>query len=289
MILVAIVIGGIIWLVNSKGNSTPEETAQTFLENVEEKNFNNVSDVYKPGQAEKDLAKKNNNAVLDVFGDIIVFANDKPWKNAKVEIKGKNATITASGPMGDITVNLQMEKGDDGWTVVHFTYHLSANLMNRIKTNKPLQQKISTIAPAATVTLTPANHPGVADYSKLLTVADVQSITGLSNLTLKSIDSKKSGEANDLTFSTADGKTILGIQVLNGSDYDMYYKQYCAQDYKAMEYAFWGPKTATPTTPPSQLWFRKGDTLIFIDNGYNGNKLDVGMMEKMAKLIASRL
>ena len=134
--------------------------------------------------------------------------------------------------------------------------------------------------------------PGDADYSGLLKVSEVESVTGKSKLSLRSMDSKKSGEAYDLQYSTADGHAILMIQVLRGSDYEMYYRDYRCQDYRPMEYAFWGPKTATPENPPSQLWFRKGDTLIFIESGYDKSgktDLNVEMMEQVAKIIASRL
>ena len=134
--------------------------------------------------------------------------------------------------------------------------------------------------------------PGDADYSGLLKVSEVESVSGKSKLSLRSMDSKKSGEAYDLQYSTADGHAILMIQVLRGSDYEMYYRDYRCQDYRPMEYAFWGPKTATPENPPSQLWFRKGDTLIFIESGYDKSgktDLNVEMMEQVAKIIASRL
>ena len=134
--------------------------------------------------------------------------------------------------------------------------------------------------------------PGDADYSGLLKISEVERVSGKSNLSLKSMDSKKSGEAYDLTYSTADGHAVLMIQVLRGSDYEMFYQDYRCQDYRAMEYAFWGPKTATPENPPSQLWFRKGDTLIFIESGYDKagkTDLNVEMMEQVAKIIAARL
>ena len=131
-----------------------------------------------------------------------------------------------------------------------------------------------------------------ADYSHYLTVREAEKITGLANLTLKSMDSKKSGEAYDLRYLTADGQAVLMVQVLRGSDYEMFYQQFRCQDYRPMEYAFWGPKDATPENPPSQLWFRKGDTLIFIESGYNSSKklyLNAEMMENVAKTIESRL
>ena len=131
-----------------------------------------------------------------------------------------------------------------------------------------------------------------ADYSHYLTVREAEKITGIANLTLKSMDSKKSGEAYDLRYLTADGKAVLMIQVLRGSDYEMFYEQFRCQDYRPIEYAFWGPKDATPENPPSQLWFRKGNTLIFIESGYNSSKklyLNAEMMENVAKTIESRL
>jgi len=133
----------------------------------------------------------------------------------------------------------------------------------------------------------PASKTEAADYSRYLMVKEAESITGQSGLKLKSIDSKKSGEAYDLTYSTAEGQAILMIQVLRGRDYEMYYKDYRCQDYKPMEYAFWGPKTAASPNQVDQLWFRKGDTLIFI--GSKRTHVDLPMMEKVAKVIASRL
>jgi len=146
--------------------------------------------------------------------------------------------------------------------------------------------------PAASAVASAAPQTEKADYSSYLTVEEVQSITGRSDLKLKSFDSKKSGEANDLTYSTTEGQIILAVQVLRGRDYEMFYKDFRCQDYKGMEYAFWGPKTATPENPPNQLWFRIGDTLIFIESINDGNKKsdwDAEMMEKVAKIIASRL
>jgi len=130
-----------------------------------------------------------------------------------------------------------------------------------------------------------------ADYSYLISVAEVQSITGFNQITVKLMDSKKSGEANDLAFSTA-GKLFLGIQVLKGSDYDRYYEEFRCQDYKPMPYAFWGPKTATPENPPDQLWFRKGDMLIFVasyQDSQNKPFLTVEMMENIAAKIALKI
>jgi len=130
---------------------------------------------------------------------------------------------------------------------------------------------------------------GKVDYSRYLSVEEMQGITGRPNLSLKSIDAKKSGEAADLTYSTADGKVIMTVQVLQGSDYEMFYNNLRTQDYKGFfEYAFWGPKQANP---PQLLGFHKGDTCIIIETKMNGKTpyLDPEMMIKAAKLIASRL
>ncbi|WP_346355246.1 hypothetical protein [Azotosporobacter soli] len=131
-----------------------------------------------------------------------------------------------------------------------------------------------------------------ADYSNYLTVNEVQLITGLSDLTLKSIDAKKSGEAADLTYLTANGLPVMMVQILNGSDYERYYSDLRCQDYRAMDYAFWGPKDATPDNPPTLLAFRKNDVLIVIGSGLNADNqpfLKNYMFEKAANLIASRL
>lgn len=135
----------------------------------------------------------------------------------------------------------------------------------------------------------PAPQAGKADYSRLLNVTDVQNITGQTNLQLKSIDAKKSGEAADLTFSTVDGQRIVMVQVLKGTDFDMYYEQFRGQDYKAWPNAFWGPKQ---TNPPSMFAFRKGDTLIMITTDLDSKEkpyITPDMFENIAKIITSRL
>lgn len=46
--------------------------------------------------------------------------------------------------------------------------------------------------------ITAALQVGKADYSRLITVEEVEIITGFTDLQLKSIDAKRSGEAADL-------------------------------------------------------------------------------------------
>lgn len=144
---------------------------------------------------------------------------------------------------------------------------------------------------AATGPASAADAPR-ADYSSYLTLAEVQEITGLENMTVTSVDAKKSGEAADLTFFAADGTPVLMVQVLNGSDYERYYSDLRCQDYRPLGEAFWGPKAATPEQPPTLLAFRKHDTLIVIGSGLaadNTPALKNYMFERAAKLIASRL
>jgi hypothetical protein len=139
---------------------------------------------------------------------------------------------------------------------------------------------------------TAKSQTGKADYSGYLTVAELQSITGRTNLKLKSLDAQKSGEMADLTYITAEGQVILTVQVLNGSDYEKAYHDLRCQDYKGMEYAFWGPKEATPANPPTLLGFRNKNTFILLDGKYeskNKSFLTVEMMEKIAKTIESRM
>lgn len=144
--------------------------------------------------------------------------------------------------------------------------------------------------PLAQPTTSTAPQTVAADYSRYLTVEDVKRITG-HKFSLTSVDAKKSGKP-DLTFSTTDeGHVILTVQVLRGSDYEKYYSNLRCQDYKPMEYAFWGPKTATPENPPRLLGFRKGNSTIIITSHPDAGEWYVNseMLEKMAEVIASRL
>lgn len=146
--------------------------------------------------------------------------------------------------------------------------------------NKPSSEQ----APPATNTVPQVES---ADYSKYLTVEDVKRITG-HKFKLTAVDAKKSGKP-DLTFLTTDeGHITLTVQVLRGSDYEKYYSKLRSQDYKPMEYAFWGPKDAYP---PRLLGFRKGNTTIIITSYPDAGEWYVNseMLEKMAKIIAARL
>lgn len=139
------------------------------------------------------------------------------------------------------------------------------------------------------LSITAVSQVGKADYSRLITIQEVENITGFTDLQLKSIDSKRSGEAADLTFSTPEGQRIVMVQVLWSRDFDMYYNQFCSQDFKAWPGAFWGPKGANP---PSMFWFSKGDTLILIscDNDAAETPCVVpDAIVKIARIIAGRI
>lgn len=147
----------------------------------------------------------------------------------------------------------------------------------------------SSIAAAQEMTATAAAQPVKADYRWLLSIAEVQTVTGFADLRLKSIDAKKSGEAADLTFSAAEGRRIVMVQILRGQDFDMYYREFSSQDFKAWPDAFWGPKQ---TDPPSMFWFRKGDTLILISCDLDDREkpyIVPGMFIEMARIIAGRI
>lgn len=150
----------------------------------------------------------------------------------------------------------------------------------------PASQTTAANKPAAPAA-PPAPQAAVKDPRKYLTVEDVINITG-TKFKLTYVDMKYNGKP-DMTFSTTDeGHIALTVTILPGSYYEKYYNEFRSQDYKAMENAFWGPKSENP---PRMLGFRKGDTMIVllrhIDDGQY--YVSVEMLERLAKTIAARL
>ena len=138
------------------------------------------------------------------------------------------------------------------------------------------------VAPTPSVPQATVNDP-----RRYLTVDDVKKITGR-NYSRSYVDMKYNGKP-DLTFSTTDeGHVVLTVTVLRGSDYEKFYSEYRSQDYKPLEYAFWGPKNENP---PRMLWFRKGGTTIVLIRYVDAGAYDVSveMMEKLARTISTRL
>ena len=159
------------------------------------------------------------------------------------------------------------------------------------KAKEPAQASAKAPAPQAQAakpaSASPTPQAAAKDPRKYLTVADVKNITGR-NFKMSYVDMKYNGKP-DLTFSTTDeGHVVLTATVLRGNDYEQFYNQFRSQDYKPMEYAFWGPKNENP---PRMLGFRKGDTMIvlirYVDDG--GYYVSVEMLERLAKTVASRL
>ena len=148
------------------------------------------------------------------------------------------------------------------------------------------------VKPAASPTAQPAaqsaaSAPAAKDYRKYLTVQDLANITG-SKFSMEYADMKFSGKP-DLTYFTADeGHAVLTVTVLPANYYDTQYNALRSQDYKSMENAFWGPKTANP---PRLLGFRKGDATIIVTRHPDAGiyPISVEMMERIAKTIAARL
>lgn len=143
------------------------------------------------------------------------------------------------------------------------------------------------VTPAAPPPAAPAPVAGAKDFRNYLTVEDLLNISG-TKYKRTYADMKSSGKP-DLTFSTADeGHVVLTITVFSSNYYEKLYSEFRSQDYKTMEYAFWGPKQENP---PRMLVFRKGDTIIVITRYADGGQypISVGMMERIAKTIAARL
>lgn len=150
-------------------------------------------------------------------------------------------------------------------------------------------QKPAAPAPAAPAVAKPAPAPQAParDYSRIITAEDLKNITGTA-YRMKYADKKFSGDA-DFTFATTDeGHVVLTVTVLRASDYDANYNKFATQDYKAMEYAFWGPKNANP---PRMLGFRKGNATIVLSRFADAGQypLSIEMLEKIARSIAARL
>ena len=151
----------------------------------------------------------------------------------------------------------------------------------------PASQTLAANKAEAKQEVKPAPQAAAKDPRSYLTVEDVKNITG-TEFKRTYVDMKYNGKP-DLTFSTTDeGHVALTVTVLRGSDYEKFYNEFRAQDYKAMEYAFLGKKNENP---PRMLGFRKGDTTIVLIRYVDDGKyyVSIEMMEKLARSIAARL
>ncbi len=145
----------------------------------------------------------------------------------------------------------------------------------------------ASIAPAQASAKPVSQSAAVKDPRGYLTVEDMRRITG-NSYKRTYVDMKYSGKP-DLEFSTADeGHVALTVTVLPGSYYEKFYNDFRSQDYKPMQYAFWGPRNANP---PKMLIFRKGGTMIVLTRYLDAGAYDVSveMMERLASTVASRL
>lgn len=152
---------------------------------------------------------------------------------------------------------------------------------------KPPASQAQAAKPAAPQAAPAAPAPVAKDYRKYLTVQDLANITG-SKFSMDYADMKFNGKP-DLTYSTADeGHVVLTVTVLPAGYYEKYYSEFRSQDYKPMEYAFWGPKNENP---PRLLGFRKGGTTIIVVRHIDAGRypISVEAMERIAGTIASRL
>jgi hypothetical protein len=149
---------------------------------------------------------------------------------------------------------------------------------------------LATPKPAIAQASKPASAP--ANYQKLLTVADVESATGLKGLKLVPRGST-AGAGGDLNFVKADGSLFLMVEFGNAD----LFKQWKAQPgfYNSAvtgvgEEAFNGPKGGLS---PYVLFFRKGSHSIglssFLDTDTMKPMLSQDQLRSIAKTILSRL
>ncbi len=139
-----------------------------------------------------------------------------------------------------------------------------------------------------TVILCMAGLAGAFQYSKYLTVADVEKTTGLKGVT----PIPKSDEADgDLNFANKDGKTILSVTFMDTSAYKGYRSSKAG--FKSAisgvgEEGFIGPAGEEPTFI---LVFRKAAFAVMLNTIPDGKttRLSIEQLTALAKVIASRI
>jgi len=131
-----------------------------------------------------------------------------------------------------------------------------------------------------------------SNYQKLLTVADVESVTGLKGLKLVQRGST-AGAGGDLNFAKSDGSLLLMVEFGNAD----LFKQWKAQPgfYNSGvagvgDEAFNGPKGGLA---PYVLFFRRGTHSVglssFLDTDTMKPMLSQDQLRSIAKIILSRL
>ena len=165
--------------------------------------------------------------------------------------------------------------------------------------NHVLSRLTVTTVFAATIIVASANSraarggaPQAANPSaqKLLTIADVEAVTGVKGVKLVPKDPKK-GAGGDVNFAKPDGSLLVMLIAAPGTMYDAWKSQSGAFNASVSgvgDEAFIGPANVTPYV----LFFRKGKNSASISSFLNSDMkplLTQDQIKALAKLVASRL
>ena len=130
--------------------------------------------------------------------------------------------------------------------------------------------------------------PSPAAAENELTVADVQSVTGLANVKQVSKGSTP-GAGGTLNFVRADGKLLLVVTIGQASDYDEAKTAF----EKRTAVSGLGDEAFTPTNYPWALYARKASKLVGIGSGLDpqtGKQILTGtQMKEIASRVLGRL
>ena len=147
--------------------------------------------------------------------------------------------------------------------------------------------------PSAAAPSAPAAEPVAdtgGDAAKLVTVDDIEKVTGLSGVKVVEKGSV-SGANGDQNFAGSDGVFLLWVNVKGADYYDTMVQGGMTEQVEGIgDAAFIGPKQA-----PKQVMFKKGGAAVLINakvvvkNGKPVSAVEIEKLEELAKLAASRL
>lgn len=144
-------------------------------------------------------------------------------------------------------------------------------------------------APQSTPQATPVS--AAPDFSKYLTVADVEKVSGISGIKLVPKD-PGIGAGGDLNFATADGKLVLMAGFHDASMYKKYSSDMIYSAVKGIgEEGFVGPKQGNHYI----LIFRKAQHTIALNSFFKfdgkpgDTMLTMDQLKQVAKLVEGRL
>ncbi len=150
-------------------------------------------------------------------------------------------------------------------------------------------------------------HQGIgvaqSSFEKLLTVSDVEKVTGLKGIKLLPRDSSK-GRHGDLNFYQQDGTIVVGVSITQGERAQAVWKGWTEQmaiikdqGGKATKVTGAGDEAFESEIVMGEIsfYFRKGKSAVYISSVADVMKnkmeplLSLGQVRELAKIIASRL